>query len=106
MALRRNEKVLFVKPLVTTTDEFGANVEGYGELKQFTANVYRETSELSLRMYGEAITDVKRLVTDYQLNLKDGVYLHHQLNHEPDYEVIDIQMYQRHFVVLIKKRVI
>ena len=106
MALRRDEKTLIARPLVVATDKYGASIEGYGGAVTFVANIYRETSDLSLKLYGETITDVKRLVTNYALNLKDGVYIANQVTDEPDYEVVDVQSYRFHYNVLIKKRVI
>ena len=106
MSLKRDEKMLIARPLVIAIDKFGASIEGYGDLVTFVANIYRETSDLSLKIYGETINDVKRLVTNHALNLKDGVYIDNQVTGEPDYEVIDVQPYRRHYTVLIKKKVV
>ena len=105
MALRSRETTINIKPYKGITDAYGAVINGYGETHQVIGNIYRETSEMSLKMYGNEINAIKRVITPYPLNLKDGVYIDNSLDQEPDFEVVDVQLYFKHTVALLKKKV-
>lgn len=101
----KNTKVYYKKTRVLTKDNEGNKVTSYSDAQEIKANIYPASGKVQAEMYGDRLNYILNMLYDGKLALKekDGICVYVSADSAPDYEIISIKPYSKHYLIELEK---
>lgn len=106
MSLRRNRvKQYYLRKLTVATDLSGYNIKAYGEAVPFSAEIYPASGQMQMQIYGLRLLYMKNMLFDpfdkdnigIEIKENDRICVDVPPDADPDYKVVAVNKYSRHY---------
>lgn len=106
---RRFKKTIYFRPRITTSDDEGNTINGWGIPITLQVNVQPAGGSVNAAIYGEELSYMKSIIYQGDVIQEDrdekaGIdFKAPEQDAEPDYQIASITTYSDHLIILVKK---